>query len=80
MAYKTEELEFYVDATVHVDSTKTFTTVAVTLNQGATEWIGIGTAKRARGDKYNEDLGITLATARAFRDVAEDLERAASAL
>lgn len=80
MAYKTEELEFDIEAVVNVDSTKTFTTVTVRLSQGATEWIGIGTAKRARGDKYDEETGITLATSRAFRDVAEALERAASVL
>lgn len=80
MAHKTEDLIFEVEAVVNVDSSKTFTTVAATLVQGRTEWTGIGTAKRARGDKYNEDLGITLATARALRDIAEDLERQAHAV
>lgn len=74
MAYKTEKIECQVEAHVNVDSGKTFTTVAVELRQGDNVWSGIGTAKRARGDKYNEDVGVTLATARAFRDLAEDLE------
>jgi hypothetical protein len=78
MAYKSEDLDFEVEAVVHVDSTKRFTTVAVTLSQGRSEWVGLGTAKRAQGDKYNEDIGVTLATARALKDLAEDLEREAA--
>jgi hypothetical protein len=74
MAHLVEELRVEVESHVHVDSTKTFTTVVVTLTQGARFWTGIGTAKRARGDKFSEPIGTSLAMARALRDVAEDME------
>jgi len=80
MAQTTEELLFSVEAYVHVDMTKTFTTAVVTVEQGGAEWTGIGTAKRARGDKYDEPTGTTLATARAFRSLAEELEAEAGKL
>jgi len=81
MAYAAQDLFFAVDAALHIDSTKTFTTVSVALLQGSQEpFKGLGTAKRARGDKYNEDIGVTLATARALRDLAEDLEAEAEKL
>lgn len=78
MAQTTQELHFDVEAYVHVDTTKTFTTALVTVRQGGQEWSGIGTAKRARGDKYDEPTGATLATARAFRSLAEELEAEAA--
>lgn len=74
MAFKVEELHFTVEADVHVDSTKRFTTVVVGVIQGLNHWTGLGTAKRSAEDEYNEDMGITLATARAFADLAEELE------
>lgn len=80
MAFKTQEIPFTVEAHVHIDSTKQFTTVAVELSQGPNQWVGLGTAKRSAEDEYNEDTGITLATARAFADLAEDLEAEARKL
>lgn len=74
MAHMIEELEMKIEAHVHVSTDKVFTTTAVEVRQGRSAWTGIGTAKRNVTDPYNEDVGITLATSRAFRDLADDLE------
>lgn len=74
MAHLAEELNAEIEAHIHVDDTKTFTTAAVTLTQNGREWTGIGTAKRARGDKFSEPIGTSLAMARALKDLATDIE------
>lgn len=74
MAHLVEELKVKIEAFVHVDDTKTFTTATVTLTQNGREWNGVGTAKRARGDKFSEPIGTSLAMARALRDLATDIE------
>lgn len=57
-------------AVVHMDRTRTFTTVQ--LSSG--DWSGLGVAKRHPNDKHNAQAALDLATARALRDIADDME------
>lgn len=44
---------------------------------GSPKWyrVGLGTAKRRKGDRRNPDLGALLAAERAFRDAADQIKR-----
>lgn len=49
--------------------------VQVELNFGTTRWLTRGDAKRHPKDTPNTEVGLTLAYARAFRRLADNLER-----
>lgn len=58
-------------ATIHVDSSQQFTTVII---EGA-RFAGLGTAKRHPDDTFDLQVGTDIASARALRDLADQLER-----
>jgi hypothetical protein len=62
-----------IKGTIHVDSNQQFTTVVI---EGG-RFTGYGTAKRHPDDAFVLQTGVDIATARAFRDLADQLERSA---
>jgi Domain of unknown function (DUF1876) len=60
--------------TVHIDPTETFTTVVLVGDR----YFGIGTAKRNPRDKHDPQVGVDIALARAYREVADRLEKGVS--
>lgn len=79
MSYKVDDIPTIRITTsmVHVSTDKEFTTVVL---EGVYEGApigGMGTAKRNRGDKYNETVGRQLAMSRALRDLADEIEEMA---
>lgn len=59
---------------LYVDDAKEFSTVILTTVINGQEAQLLGSAKRNRGDKYNEEVGRTLALARALRELATEVE------
>jgi hypothetical protein len=59
----------WIDAEIHVDAGRRFTTVIVK----GSRFTGIGVAKRHPDDAFRLQTGVDIATARALRDLAEQL-------
>lgn len=78
MAHKVETLRGRLESvSVHVDASKEFTTAVILLNVNGTPVHGLGVAKRNRQDDYNEEIGFSLAIARALIDAGDNLEQTA---
>ena len=60
---------------LHVDPTKSYTTVILT----GERYVGLGTAKRNPCDTYDRQTGIDIAMSRALRELADAMEKGANA-
>lgn len=57
--------------TVHIDSSRTYTTVVMVGDR----YGALGTAKRNPRDRHDPQIGVDVATARALRDMADQIEK-----
>jgi hypothetical protein len=69
------KFETEVEVEVLTDRNATVAQVSLPWDADGTEIVATGSSKREKGDPYVEELGVSLALERAFRNLARELEQ-----